>query len=199
MAHACSAVATALWAGHNAAWHALWPLLLYLLPSFALALLIRHLSARHPVFFVFTLAGTICHELAHFGVGWLMGARPSGLTVVPRRVGDGWELGSVRLANARWYNAAPVALAPLLVLAIPFLVAWWRIRFGLRFGLTDAALACLLAPQFLACWPSSTDWRIAARSWPVVVVVPLVFGLLAWFAPAALAAVGRHTCALIYP
>ncbi len=38
-------------------------LLMYLAPSLLLALLIRALSARHPFFFLFTLAGTVCHEL----------------------------------------------------------------------------------------------------------------------------------------
>jgi hypothetical protein len=38
--------------------------LLYLLPSAALAFLIRLLAGSHPLFFLFTVAGTICHELA---------------------------------------------------------------------------------------------------------------------------------------
>lgn len=165
--------------------HTLAPLLLYLLPALLLALLIRYLSARHPAFFLFTLAGTICHELAHYSVGWLTGARPSGMTVVPRRVGAGWELGSVRLANVRWYNAAPMALAPLLVLALPFGVAWWRTRPGGGLGLGDIGLALLVAPQFLACWPSSTDWRIAARSWPLVAAALGLGWCCAHFAPGA--------------
>ncbi|HWW70876.1 MAG TPA: hypothetical protein VN089_13125 [Duganella sp.] len=38
-------------------------LLVYLVPSVLLALLIRALSARHPFFFLFTLAGTVGYEL----------------------------------------------------------------------------------------------------------------------------------------
>jgi hypothetical protein len=151
--------------------------LLYLLPSAALALLIRYLAARHPIFFVFTLAGTLCHELAHWCVGWLTLARPAAMTLLPKRVGHGWEIGSVRLANVRWYNAAPMALAPLLLLALPFLIAAARTGAGLAFTWTDAALAFLIAPQFLACWPSSTDWRIALHSWPYALLI-MLFG---WF------------------
>jgi len=158
-------------------------ILLYLLPSAALALLLWIGSGAHPVFFVFTAAGTLCHELAHFSVGLLTNAEPVGLSVLPRRIkaargaggkGHNWELGSVTFANLRWYNAAPSALAPLLVLALPFLVAWWRTRHGWTFEALDLALTLLLAPQFLSFWPSPVDWRLAARSWPWIPVLALV-------------------------
>lgn len=151
--------------------------LLYLAPSLALALVIRRLSARHPFFFLFTLAGTVCHELAHFGVGLLTGARPATFTVIPRRVGKGWELGSVSLTRVRWYNAAPAALAPFLIVALPFLVALWRTRPGWRFEPVDLLLAFVVAPQFLACWPSAVDWKISLRSWPY-----LFIAAFAWWA-----------------
>jgi hypothetical protein len=145
--------------------------LLYLLPSAALAFLIRLLAGSHPLFFLFTVAGTICHELAHYCVGLLTGARPSSLTVIPRRVGRHWELGSVTLTHIRWYNAAPAALAPFLIIALPFLVAWWRTGPGWTFQPADLALAFALAPQFLSFWPSKVDWRIALRSWPWLLII----------------------------
>ena len=154
-------------------------LLLYLLPSIALALLLWIASGAHPFFFVFTAAGTLCHELAHFSVGLLTNAEPVGLSVLPRRIkrpgkGHNWELGSVTFANLRWYNAAPSALAPLLVLGLPFAVAWWRTRHGWQFAPVDLLLAVVLAPQFLSFWPSPVDWRLAARSWPWIPVVLVV-------------------------
>jgi len=163
---------------------------LYLLPVAALALLIRIATGAHPLFFVFTVAGTLCHELAHFLVGLVANARPVGLTVVPRWIGRGkrnsgnghWELGSVTFANLRWYNAAPAALAPLLVLALPLAVAWWRtqqIAAAGHYGPPDLALAFLLAPQLLSFWPSPVDWRLAARSWPWLLV--LLAATLAWW------------------
>ncbi|MES2072076.1 MAG: hypothetical protein V4488_17090 [Pseudomonadota bacterium] len=159
----CAAVAPAYLCLHQ-------DIALYLLPSVLLALVIRVLSARHPFFFLFTLAGTICHELAHFCMGLLTGARPQSFSIIPRRVGNRWELGSVVLGNVRWYNAAPAALAPILIIAIPILVAAWRTEAGLRFQWTDLALAFVLAPQFLSCWPSWADWKIALRSWPYLLL-----------------------------
>jgi hypothetical protein len=172
--HGCHALAPAWLCGHGA-----W--LLYLLPSAALAFLISMLARAHPIFFIFTAAGTLCHELAHFCVGLLVGAEPTGLTIIPRRTGRDWQLGSVTFANLRWFNAAPSALAPLLVLLVPFAVAAWRTRTGWRFEPLDLALAWLLAPQFLSFWPSTTDWRLAARSWPWLVILPIIAGLLFYY------------------
>ena len=161
-------------------------MLLYLLPSAALAWLLWIASGAHPVFFVFTAAGTLCHELAHFSVGLLTNAEPVGLSVIPKRIkkargsphgGHNWELGSVTFANLRWYNAAPAALAPLLILVLPFAVAWWRTRRGWAFEPVDLALTLFLAPQFLSFWPSPVDWRLATRSWPWIPIL-----LLAGFA-----------------
>lgn len=155
-------------------------MLLYLVPSGALALLLWIGSGAHPFFFLFTAAGTLSHELAHFSVGLLTNAEPVGLSVLPRRIkrsgkngGHNWELGSVSFANLRWYNAAPAALAPLLVLSLPFLVAWWRTRHGWVFEPVDLVLALFLAPQFLSFWPSPVDWRLAARSWPWIPILLL--------------------------
>ena len=146
-------------------------ILLYLVPSAALAFLLWIASSAHPFFFLFTAVGTLCHELAHFSVGLLTNAEPTGLTIVPRRTKHHWELGSVTFANLRWYNAAPSALAPLLVVLVPLGVAWWRTRDGLAFAPLDLALTLLLAPQFLSFWPSPVDWRLAARSWPYLPLI----------------------------
>ena len=147
-------------------------LLLYLAPSAALAVVIRILAATHPIFFLFTVAGTVCHELAHFVAGFLTVAKPGAFTIIPQRKGRHWELGSVTLHRVRWYNAAPTALAPLLIIAIPFAVAWWRTAGGnWRFEPADLLIAFALAPQFLSFWPSRIDWKIAVRSWPYVIMI----------------------------
>ena len=161
-------------------------IVIYLIPSAALAFLLWIGSAAHPIFFIFTAAGTLCHELAHFSVGLLTNAEPVGMSVLPRRIKlrkgsrgheHNWELGSVTFANLRWYNAAPAALAPLLVLFVPLGVAWWRTRHGLAFEPVDLALMVFLAPQFLSFWPSPVDWKLAARSWPWAPVLALLVAL----------------------
>lgn len=166
---ACRAAAPAALCQHS-------DVLVYLLPSMALAIVIRILAGTHPVFFLFTVAGTMCHELAHFLAGLLTGAQPAAFTIIPRRKGRHWELGSVTLTRVRWYNAAPAALAPMLIILIPFGVAWWRTRQPWSFQAADLLIAFALAPQFLSFWPSKVDWVIALRSWPWL----LILGGLAW-------------------
>jgi hypothetical protein len=143
---------------------------IYLIPSILLAGLIRFLATRHAFFFLFQLAGTICHEAAHFTVGWLTCAAPRSFSIIPRRTGNAWQLGAVTLTNVRWYNAAPAALAPMLIILIPALVAYLRTRHGLHFASVDIALAFLLAPQFLSFMPSVADWKIALHSWPYLIL-----------------------------
>jgi len=83
----------------------------------------------------------------------------------------------VTFAILRWYNAAPAALAPLLVLLVPVAVAWWRTRGPWRFEPVDLAIMFFLAPQFLSFWPSPVDWKLAARSWPWVPLLAAGFAL----------------------
>jgi hypothetical protein len=160
--HACLAFAPQILCTHI-------DVAVYLAPSLALAGLLHLLGRRHDVVILFYLAGTICHELAHYGVGLLTLARPRSFSVVPRRSGTKWQLGAVEFANLRWYNAAPTALAPVLILAVPLMVAMWRVARPWSFDWTDAALAFLLAPQFLSFWPSRQDWLLALASWPYLV------------------------------
>jgi hypothetical protein len=172
-AHGCAAILPQAVCGAGG-------ILLYLAPSMALAFLIWLVTSLHPLFFVFSAVGTLCHELAHFSVGLLLGAEPIGFSIVPRRTGRTWELGSVTFANLRWYNAAPAALAPLGVLLVPLAVAWWRTRGAWTFGPADLALTLLLAPQFLSFWPSPVDWRLALRSWPWLVILLAGAAAMVW-------------------
>ncbi len=151
-------------------------ILLYLAPSAALAVLIFVLTSTHPLFFLLALPGTVAHEICHFCVGLVTGAAPSSLSIVPRRTARGWDLGSVTLMRVRWYNAAPSALAPLVLCVVPVAVAAWRTRHGWRFDPLDLGLTFLIAPLFLSFWPSPSDWRLSIRSWPYAVLG----GLAGW-------------------
>jgi len=147
-----------------------WDVLLYLTPSILLASLFRLLARSHPVFFCFYLSGTILHELAHFCAGIMTNARPVDFSLFPRRsVGNQWILGSVSFANIRWYNAAFVGLAPILVLLVPIFVALARTQFGKAPIWLDGVIAVLIAPAYLSFLPSRTDLCIALRSWPYMV------------------------------
>lgn len=148
-----------------------WDLLLYLSPSFVLAVIFRALARRHLVFFVFYLSGTILHEFAHLLAGLLTNARPVAFSILPHRAaGNQWILGSVSFANIRWYNAAFVGLAPVLIILMPIFIAVCRLHVNAAYNWMDAAIAALIAPAFLSFLPSTTDLLIALRSWPYVAI-----------------------------
>lgn len=144
--------------------------LLYLLPSLVAALIIRYFSRFMVVAWFLRLPGLLVHELLHFAVAFLTFAHPVWLTVLPRRNSDGgWTLGSVTLLNVRWYNAVWVSIAPLLCLP---LLAWliaWRLRSGFTPSIMDIVYWYGGANLLLAAWPSSIDFQIALRSWPLFV------------------------------
>ncbi len=116
------------------------------------------------LFSLLALPGTVCHEACHWAVGHLLNGRPVRFTVVPRREGRGFVLGSVALANLRWYNAFFIGLAPLLLLPAAFGLFLWRFGGTSNPGWPELGLAFLLANLLFGAIPSGQDLRIAARS-----------------------------------
>ncbi|NEX64062.1 hypothetical protein [Noviherbaspirillum galbum] len=163
---------------HAALAHA--DLLLYLLPSALLAALLHALSRRHAFFLAWLLPGTFMHEMAHLLAAAVTNARPVSFSILPRRQGNAWILGTVGCANIRWYNGLFVGLAPMLVLALPVGVAVWRTRHGVAWEWDDAWIAALLAPQLVSWLPSSADWRLALHSWPISLAAAILLGMFFW-------------------
>jgi hypothetical protein len=108
--------------------------------------------------------GTLLHEVLHFIVGLLLFGRPSGFSVIPRRVAHGYALGSVRFTNVRWYNGCFIGLAPLLMLPLALWLFAWRMH-GLHAPqIQEIAWAYLLATLIYASLPSWPDLKVAASS-----------------------------------
>src|SRR5688572_29199551 len=78
------------------------------------------------LFALLVLPGTTLHEVAHWLVAVLSNGRPHAPSVIPNFAGRRWTLGEVVIANPTWYNRAPIALAPLLLLPLAyFCYQWW--------------------------------------------------------------------------
>mgnify|MGYP003507965577 FL=1 len=122
--------------------------------------------------------GTFLHELLHFIVGLLLLGRPSGFSVIPRRVSHGYVLGSVRFANVRWYNGCFIGLAPLLLLPLALWLLAWRLH-GLP-GLQPQELAWsyLLATLIYASLPSWPDLKVAAASSWMLLLATAMYWIL---------------------
>lgn len=154
--------------------------LLYLAPSVSIAFVMRLMVRRVAILATLMLIGTSCHEICHFVLGLLTGAKPVSFSLIPIKIGPGlWILGSVRFTRLTWLNSAATALAPLLILPGVYFYSVFRVGMGnwvvewsdfLIWGL-------VLAPMINSCWPSAADWRLAIRSWPLALA--LIF-FLAW-------------------
>ncbi|BDU76924.1 hypothetical protein [Mesoterricola sediminis] len=129
------------------------------------------------LFALLTLPGTLAHETCHLVLGLLLRAQPSGFTVVPRREGRGWAMGSVSFARIRWYNAFFVGVAPLLLLPAAYGLLRWRLGAHPGIGWPEALAIFAIANLVYASVPSWQDLRIAARS-PIGWL--LLAGGLAW-------------------
>lgn len=140
------------------------PALLYL-GALAGVLWLMH-QARRSFWLVSLLAlpGTFCHEVCHWVVGQVMNGQPVRFSVIPRREGRGYVLGSVHFANLRWYNAFFIGMAPLLMLPLAYGLFLWRLGARPVLGWPEAAMVYLLANLVFGSVPSWQDVRIAARS-----------------------------------
>lgn len=143
--------------------------LVYLIPAFAGAVLLVACARKNAVFALVALPGTLAHEALHLAAGVLTFARPHNVSVIPRRTVDGrYLLGVTTFANVRWWNAAFVGLAPLGGYVIAYETALVRLRVGSQFAVWDVAIWYGLAQLISASWPSSIDWRLSLRSWPLL-------------------------------
>lgn len=146
-----------------------------LFSTLASALLLGRLKRTPGWWALLSFPGTFAHELCHFVVGWCLAAKPTAIQLWPERHGNTWTLGSVTFARLRPWNAAPVALAPLLLLPLTWLILTGPLTSAWR-ALNPWAIlgwSYLAGLGMYACWPSPTDLRWAG--WSL-----LWWGILAW-------------------
>jgi hypothetical protein len=143
------------------------------------AMLIIHISryAGMWIYALTALPGTVAHELAHFVVAFVLGARPAFPSLLPVRTPRGWQLGSVqfRVGHAR---ALPISMAPLLLAP---LALWWAS------ALLHPALSPLyfvhvwiVAALVTASLPSTTDFKLALPALSVLALFAVI-AAFAWF------------------
>jgi len=113
-----------------------------------------------------SLVGTTGHELCHAAVGWVLGAKPTSFSLLPRREGNVWVLGSVGFRNLTLWNAAPVAFAPLLLAGLAWLIfQFWTVpAFEAEAYVAWLLSGYVLATCLFSCMPSWTDLKIGGLS-----------------------------------
>ena len=106
---------------------------------------------------LYCLPFTIMHEASHLVAAFITGGRPSSWSILPRRKGRGWVLGSVTSVPTL-LSACPTALAPLVWLLIGYgAMVFWEQR---PHWMPDYLLPVLLYCCAASCVPSRQDLRI---------------------------------------
>ena len=141
------------------------PFIVYLVVVGGFVLLLRFLQRYLLIFFLIALPGTIAHELSHFLLGALTFGRPMNFSIIPKRQGSSYVLGSVSLANVRWYNGLFIGLAPFLLLPVALLLIKWRVSsHPVMLFAHESIWAYCAANLIHGCVPSMQDIRIAVVS-----------------------------------
>ncbi len=154
--------------------------LAYFVPGILLAIAIRKILPWTWLRISFEFLGVFTHELFHLLIGYIVGARPVGGTLIPRRLPDGsWILGSVRFQNIRWFNGVFTGLAPMLIpfCFVPLIPQRWSLSSITKLDIFNWLLMALILPSSI---PSKADMRIATRSaFSITLIASLI--LLTYF------------------
>jgi len=136
--------------------------------------------SRHAGMWIYALTalpGTLAHELAHYVVAFVLGARPAFPSLLPVRTPRGWQLGSVqfRVGHAR---ALPIAMAPLLLAP---LALWWASAL-MHPALTPMYFlhVWIVAALVMASLPSTTDFKLALPALGVIALLAVI-AAFSWF------------------
>ncbi|MEC8201048.1 MAG: hypothetical protein VX085_16000, partial [Pseudomonadota bacterium] len=119
--------------------------------------------------FIFFIAiinsiGTIFHDFIHYIFGLILGARPTRFSLLPKATESGYVLGSVSFAGLRGWQAPPVALAPLVLLPVAYLIEQYFFSY-VPFNLaTYFAYVFTLVVTIENALPSIADIKVATSS-----------------------------------
>jgi len=125
------------------------------------------------------IIGTFLHELSHAVVSKCLNGKPVSFVVFPKKVEDGWILGSVGSTNLTWYNTTFISLAPALLIPLAFM---WEIYYFHFIDLSWTSVAIFyfgLINIITSAIPSSVDFRLASRSILSIMLFILMIGVIA--------------------
>lgn len=111
---------------------------------------------------IFYFLGTFLHEMAHFLVALVLGAKPKFPFLFPKKDFDGSTiLGRVETASVKWYNGFPIAIAPLSLFVVAFILQRYYFSYFDFSFLSTLFYFYLLIVLIDSAIPSSQDIRIA--------------------------------------
>ena len=108
-------------------------------------------------FSLFSLPGTVAHELSHWLAAFVLGARPSFPRLIPKREGGSWTLGSVKV-SPDIVTRIPITLAPVALLPLGI---WYAVAHSEAQGVWYLAHIWVASTVLYASLPSRQDWLVA--------------------------------------
>lgn len=117
-----------------------------------------------------TLPGTVAHELAHYVVALLLRCRPQFPSIIPRKEGRTWRLGSVAF-QASFFRSVPVALAPVALAPLSLYLLATTLP-GKHVDQSFLLQGWCITSMFCASLPSRQDWRLAL---PAILLLSAIF------------------------
>jgi len=108
-------------------------------------------------FSLFSLPGTVAHELSHWIIAFVLGARPSFPRLIPKREGGSWTLGSVKV-SPDIVTRIPITLAPVALLPLGI---WYAVAHSEAQGGWYLAHIWVTSTVLYASLPSRQDWLVA--------------------------------------
>ena len=123
-------------------------------------------------FSLFSLPGTVAHELSHWLAAFVLGARPSFPRLIPKREGGSWTLGSVKV-SPDIVTRIPITLAPVALLPLGI---WYAVAHSEAQGVWYLAHIWVASTVLYASLPSRQDWLVALPA--IIFVVAAYLALL---------------------
>ena len=149
----------------------------------AITIVIQHLKYQTRSLLgvcLFNLFGTFFHEATHYIVAFVLGCRPKGFTIIPKKVNGDWLLGSVTITRGRSLHLIVVSLAPLLLLPLAFYFERYFFYYApLNYGTIIIYYFCLVN-LLVSSLPSSIDFKVAYQG--VIGIISFCISLIVFFA-----------------
>jgi len=132
------------------------------------------------IFLLFSLPGTIMHELMHLIFSFLTYGKPVKFSLIPRKTQKGYILGYVSSSNITWFNAALIGLAPLLLIPISIYIFYYiQIINNIYYQIF---LIYLLATTLYASIPSKQDFYVSFKyGWHLIFLSFLILFYYLYF------------------
>jgi hypothetical protein len=115
------------------------------------------------------LPGTFAHETMHFILGVFFKAKPTSVSIIPKKIESGYVLGSVSFSNMNFINALPVSMAPFFLIPLSFYLMVHFSDYFLFNEMNRVYAGFFIYNLWISSIPSVTDFKLLLK-FPLTIV-----------------------------